>query len=221
MLTINDILKTVKERNPNAIKMIEKSYKLAEYAHQGVYRESGEPYIIHPLNVAKNILDMEIYDQSTICAALLHDTVEDNEEITLNDITGLIDKETSELVDGVTKMRGMSFSSKEELNNANTRKIINGFTKDVRIILIKLADRLHNMQTLEFKKPKKQKENAAETMGLFVPLALSIGAYKIHNELEDISLKYLEPEIYNRILEKRTTYESLAREYLEEMKYKK
>ena len=163
---------------------------------------------------------MEIYDQSTICAALLHDTVEDNEEITLNDITGLIDKETSELVDGVTKMRGMSFSSKEELNNANTRKIINGFTKDVRIILIKLADRLHNMQTLEFKKPKKQKENAAETMELFVPLALSIGAYKIHNELEDISLKYLEPEIYNRILEKRTTYESLAREYLEEMKYK-
>lgn len=220
MIKIDDINDILKKKNPEAIESVQKAYKLAEYAHQGVYRESGEPYIIHPLHVAKNVLDMEIYDTDSICAALLHDTVEDNEEITLEDITHLINKDTSELVDGVTKMRGLSFSSKEDLNNANTRKIINGFTKDVRISLIKLADRLHNMQTLEFKKPKKQRENAAETMELFVPLALSMGAYKIHNELEDLSLKYLEPDIYNRILEKRNIFQEKAKEYLTEMKYK-
>jgi len=220
MLKIDDIINILKEHNPNAIESVKKAYKLAEYAHKGVYRESGEPYITHPLHVAKNVLDMEIYDTDSICAALLHDTVEDNEEITLNDIQELINENTSMLVDGLTKMRGMKFSSKEELNNANTRKIINGYTKDVRINLIKLADRLHNMQTLEFKKPKKQKENAAETMELFVPLALSMGAYKIHNELEDLSLKYLEPDIYNRILEKRSIYSEKAKVYLEEMKYK-
>ena len=187
MIDINDIIYVLLEHNPSAIENVRVAYKIAEEAHKGVYRESGEPYIIHPLNVAKNLLDMEIYDGDTICAALLHDVVEDT-NITLEDIKEQVNPTVSELVDGVTKMRRMNFSTKEEQVQANTRKIINGLNKDVRIIIIKLADRLHNMQTLDFKSEKKQKENAVETMELFVPLALSIGAYQIKSKLEDLAL---------------------------------
>ena len=200
MISINDIVSVVERNNPDAaVESILKSYELAKYAHNGVYRESGEPYIVHPLNVANNLLNMEVYDCDTICAALLHDTVEDNDEISLELIAEQINPVVAELVDGVTKMRRMNYSSKSDQNNANTRKIINGLNKDVRIILIKLADRLHNMQTLQFKKPEKQRENSTETMELFVPLALSIGAYRIKGQLEDLSLMYIEPDAYKHI----------------------
>lgn len=219
MICIEDIVKILEEKNPNALPNVRKSYELAEHAHSGVFRESGEPYITHPLNVAKNLLDMEIYDSDTICAALLHDVVEDT-DITLEDIEHTINKTTAELVDGVTKMRRMNFSTKEEQAQANTRKIINGLTKDVRIILIKLADRLHNMKTLGYKKPIKQRENAIETMELFVPLALSIGAYKVKGELEDLSLMYMEPGQYQDILGKRDELAKVEKAYLAEMKQK-
>ena len=219
MIQIEDIIKVLIEKNPAAIPNVMKSYKMAEYAHQGVTRESGDPYITHPLHVAKNLLDMEIYDGDTICAALLHDVVEDS-DLTLEDIEANINKTVSELVDGVTKMRRMNFSSKEDQNNANTRKIITSLTKDVRIIMIKLADRLHNMRTLDYKKPKKQKENAVETMDLFVPLSLSIGAYQIKSELEDLSLKYIEPGYYQEILGKREELAKVEKAYLEELKRK-
>ena len=221
MISINDIVSVVERNNPDAsVESILKSYELAEYAHNGVYRESGEPYIVHPLNVANNLLNMEVYDCDTICAALLHDTVEDNDEISLELIAEQINPVVAELVDGVTKMRRMNYSSKSDQNNANTRKIINGLNKDVRIILIKLADRLHNMQTLQFKKPEKQRENSTETMELFVPLALSIGAYRIKGQLEDLSLMYIEPDVYKRIVEKRDLLAQTEKEYLNEIKYK-
>ena len=124
-------------------------------------------------------------DRDTICAALLHDTLEDF-EITKEEIAELFNKDIANLVDGVTKLSKMNFSSKAEQNLTNTRKIITGITEDVRIIIIKLADRLHNMRTLDFKSDFKQKENSLETMEIFVPLAYYIGTYRIKSELEDL-----------------------------------
>ena len=201
MVSIDDILKKLIVKNPSAIQSVRKAYDIAEEAHRGVFRESGDPYISHPLNVTNNLLNMEIYDTDTLCAALLHDVVEDT-NITLEDIAKELNPTVSELVDGVTKISRMNFSSKEAQRFANTRKIINGLTKDVRIILIKLADRLHNMKTLDYKREDKQHDNAVETMELFVPLALSIGAYRIKGDLEDLSLKYLEPDKYKEIQDK-------------------
>ena len=220
MITIDDILEELKKHQLLEDKEMEirRAYYLAEDIHKNQYRQSGEPYIIHPLHVAYNLLKMEVYDPDTISAALLHDTIEDAEiEFTKEDVAHLINPTVAELVDGVTKMRRMNFSTTNEQVLANTRKIINGLTKDVRIIMIKLADRLHNMSTLEFKKPQKQKENAIETMELFVPLSLSIGAYRVKNELEDLSLQYIEPDAYQRIKEKKDSLQIEREKYLKEI----
>jgi len=219
MIQIEHIINRLEETNPSAIPNVLKAYDMASYAHDGVFRESGEPYITHPLYVANNLLDMEIIDTDTLCAAILHDVVEDS-DLTLEDIERNLNPTVAELVDGVTKMRRMNFSTKKEQNDANTRKIITSLTKDVRIILIKLADRLHNMRTLDYKKTEKQKENAIETMELFVPLALSIGAYQIKSELEDLALKYMEPQAYREILGKREELAIVEHEYLREMRAK-
>ena len=221
MITIENIIKTLKEQgvSDDKIEEINKSFLLASEIHKDQYRQSGEPYITHPLNVAKNLLDMEVYDTDAICAALLHDTIEDaKDDFSKEDIKRIINEDVAELVDGVTKMRRINFVTKESQRLANTRKITNGLSKDVRIILIKLADRKHNMETLEFKRPEKQQENAIETMELFVPLALSIGAYKIKSELEDLSLMYIEPDDFKKITEEKKKIEEQKKEYLEEMK---
>ena len=180
-------------------------------------RQSGEPYISHPLNVAYILADMHA-DRDTICAGLLHDTLEDT-NITKEDIAHDFNQNIANLVDGVTKLSKMNFSSKQDQNYANTRKIITGITEDVRIIIIKLADRLHNMRTLQFKSEFKQKENALETMEIFVPLAYYIGAYRIKSELEDLSLKYLKPDMYRKIEERKLKLEESSAECLKEMLY--
>lgn len=222
MIIIEDILEELKKHNATEqdLENVKKSFHLASDIHKNQFRQSGEPYIIHPLNVAKNALNMEIYDADTICACLLHDTIEDGEDFSKEDIARIINPTVSELVDGVTKMRRMNFSTKEEQVLANTRKITNGLSKDVRIILIKLADRLHNMETLDFKKAEKQRENAVETMEIFVPLALSIGAYKIKSDLEDLALKYIEPDAYKQISYQKQKLQEQKNEHLEEIKYK-
>ncbi len=222
MITIEDILEELKKHNATEqdLENVRKSFHLASDIHKNQFRQSGEPYIIHPLTVAKNALNMEIYDADTICACLLHDTIEDGEDFSKEDIARIINPTVSELVDGVTKMRRMNFSTKEEQVLANTRKITNGLSKDVRIILIKLADRLHNMETLDFKKAEKQRENAIETMEIFVPLALSIGAYKIKSDLEDLALKYIEPDAYKQISYQKQKLQEQKKEHLEEIKYK-
>ena len=222
MITIEDILEELQKHNATEqdLENVKKSFHLASDIHKNQFRQSGEPYIIHPLNVAKNALNMEIYDADTICACLLHDTIEDGEDFSKEDIARIINPTVSELVDGVTKMRRMNFSTKEEQVLANTRKITNGLSKDVRIILIKLADRLHNMETLDFKKAEKQRENAVETMEIFVPLALSIGAYKIKSDLEDLALKYIEPDAYKQISYQKQKLQEQKKEHLEEIKYK-
>ena len=199
-ITIDDLIDHIKTYNPEEESIIRKAYEYANHLHEGQTRQSGEPYITHPLNVAYILSEMHA-DKDTICAALLHDTLEDT-NTTKEEIADLFNKDIANLVDGVTKISKMNFSSKIEQNLANTRKIILGLTEDVRIIIIKLADRLHNMRTLEFKSKLKQHENAIETMELFVPLAYYIGAYRIKSELEDLSLKYLKPDEYKKIEEK-------------------
>ena len=223
MITVEKILIELQSHgvSEEKLKEVQKAYTLAADIHNGQYRQSGEPYISHPLNVAKNLLDMEIYDPDTISAALLHDTLEDAKiDFTKEDIAREINPTVAELVDGVTKMRRMEFSTKEEQTLANMRKITNGLSKDVRIILIKLADRLHNMRTLQYKSPEKQRENAIETKELFVPLALSIGAYQIKSELEDLALMYIDPEIFKEITNEKQQLEEVYKDYLLEVKDK-
>jgi len=201
-ITIDDLLKNVGSYNYDISELltIKQAYDYAEQLHSGQYRQSGEAYISHPLTVAYILSDMHA-DCDTICAALLHDVLEDT-SVTKEDISNLFNSGVAKLVDGVTKISKMNFSSKSECNLANTRKIILGLTEDVRIIIIKLADRLHNMRTLEFKSEFKQKENALETMEIFVPLAYYIGAYRIKSELEDISFRYLKPDEYKALKDK-------------------
>ena len=217
-LNIQILLELVQKYDKEELKIIKKAYNYATYLHKEQYRQSGEPYIIHPLNVAYILAEMHA-DKDTICAGLLHDTLEDT-NITKEDIAHEFNQNVANLVDGVTKLSKMNFSSKQDQNYANTRKIITGITEDVRIIIIKLADRLHNMRTLGFKSEFKQKENALETMEIFVPLAYYIGAYRIKSELEDLSLQYLKPEMYKIIQERKLKLEELSKPCLEEMLYK-
>ena len=217
-ITLQDLLEKLKEYNPDEIEIVKKAYNYADNLHSGQMRQSGEQYISHPLNVAYILADMHA-DRDTICAGLLHDTLEDT-SITKEDISHDFNQNIANLVDGVTKLSKMNFSSKQDQNYANTRKIITGITEDVRIIIIKLADRLHNMRTLQFKSEFKQKENALETMEIFVPLAYYIGAYRIKSELEDLSLQYLKPDMYKKITERKMRLEESSDECLKEMLYK-
>ena len=202
-ITLDDLIRKLEEYNKEEIDIVKKAYYYAYDLHKNQIRQSGEPYITHPLNVAYILADMHA-DKDTIIAGLLHDTLEDT-SISKEDIAHDFNQNVANLVDGVTKLSKMNFSTKQDQNYANTRKIITGITEDVRIIIIKLADRLHNMRTLQFKNEFKQKENALETMEIFVPLAYYIGAYRIKSELEDLSLKYLKPEIFFDIAEKLNT----------------
>ena len=217
-ITLNDLLRKLEEYNSDEIEFVKKAYEYANNLHSGQKRQSGEPYIIHPLNVAYILAEMHA-DKDTVCAGLLHDTLEDT-DITKEDISHDFNQNIANLVDGVTKLAKMNFSSKQDQNYANTRKIITGITEDVRIIIIKLADRLHNMRTLQFKSEFKQKENSLETMEIFVPLAYYIGAYRIKSELEDLSLQYLKPDMYKKIAERKIKLEEISESCLKEMLYK-
>ena len=214
-VSLNDLLELIKEYNPDALEIVKKAYDYANTLHDGQFRQSGEEYITHPLTVAYILAEMHA-DTDTLCAALLHDTLEDT-NTTKEEIAHEFNKDIANLVDGVTKLSKMNFSTKEEQNLANTRKIITGITDDVRIIIIKLADRLHNMRTLSFKTEFKQKENSLETMDIFVPLAYYIGAYRIKSELEDLSLQYLYPDKYKEITERKIKIEIDNKDCLDEM----
>lgn len=214
-ITIEDLITNIRNYTDSDLSLIIKAYEYAKSLHGNQARESGEPYISHPLNVAYILSEMRA-DCDAICAALLHDTIEDT-GITKEDIVEHFSEEIANLVDGVTKISKLNFSSKEEEKLANTRKIIIGITSDVRIIIIKLADRLHNMRTMQFKSEFKQKENAVETMEIFVPLAYYIGAYRIKSELEDLSLRYLMPDEYKSLEEKKFKLEEDSKECLAEM----
>lgn len=212
---MDDLISLVERYSPESVETVKKAYKVANQLHRGQKRQSGEDYIIHPVAVAYILAEMHA-DCDTLCAGLLHDTIEDT-ALTKEDIKEMFNENVANLVDGVTKISKMNFSSKKAHNLANTRKIITGITDDVRIIIIKLADRLHNMRTLQYKTPFKQKENALETMEIFVPLAYYIGAYRIKSELEDLSFKYLLPDEYKRVSDQKEKVEYDSKSTLEEM----
>jgi len=215
MENLATLIEKMKTYTNEDLELVYKAFDYANRLHSGQTRESGEPYISHPLAVA-HILAGMYADVDTVCAALLHDTIEDT-DITKKKIAEDFNEEIAELVDGVTRISRMHFSSKEEQNLANTRKIIASIIKDLRIIIIKLADRLHNMRTLQYKRLEKQKENAKETMDIFVPLAYYVGAYRIKEELEDLSFMYLNPQEYTDIKNRLNLFEKEVSHDIEKM----
>ena len=217
-----ELVQRVTKYHPSAdISMIEKAYQVAKKAHDGQVRKSGEPYIIHPLCVAIILADLEL-DKESIAAGLLHDVVEDT-PMTTEDLAKEFGDEVALLVDGVTKLGQLSYSSdKVDEQAENLRKMFLAMAKDIRVILIKLADRLHNMRTLKYMKPEKQKEKARETMDIYAPIAQRLGISKVKIELDDLALKYLEPDVYydlvSQIAEKKSTREKYVQSIVAEVK---
>lgn len=217
-----ELIKSVKRYHPSDdISMIEKAYKIAYEAHKEQKRKSGEPYIIHPLCVSIILADLEM-DKETIVAAILHDVVEDT-VMDLDELKEEFGQEVALLVDGVTKLTQISWDmDKVEIQAENLRKMFLAMAKDIRVILIKLADRLHNMRTLQYMTPAKQKEKARETMDIYSPIAHRLGISKIKVELDDLSLKYLEPDIYYELAEKislkKDAREAFVNEIMDEVK---
>lgn len=192
------LLKTLEDSGSNYdIDRIMQALEFAAKAHEGQKRKSGEPYIFHPIEVAKILVAYDC-DTDSIIAALLHDTVEDT-EVTLDQVKKLFGQEVASLVDGLTKLGKIYFSSQEEQQIENLRKMLLAMAKDIRVILIKLADRLHNMRTLDGQPDKRRREIALETIEVYAPLAHRLGIQNLKSELEDISLRYLDPVGYAEI----------------------
>ena len=199
-ITIYDVISKKKEVSRKAdTKLIMKAYNLAAEKHKDQKRGSGEPYIIHPLNVAYILASIGM-DDNTLCAALLHDVVEDT-DVTGKDLTDMFGEEISDMVAGVTKLSTIQFATLEETQVENYRRMFLAMGKDIRVILIKLADRLHNMRTLKYLKRDRQIANAKETLELYAPLANRLGLYSIKAELEDLGFKYMYPEKYYDLVE--------------------
>ena len=198
MIRIQEILDKVAANNHDAnLELIQKAYVFAATAHAGQTRLSGEPYLSHPLAVAYTLADMG-FDEPTVAAGLLHDTVEDT-GTTIEEIDDKFGEDVADIVDGVTKISMIVFENKEEAQAENIRKMILAMSHDMRVLMVKLADRLHNMSTLDFQKPHKQRRIAQETMDIYAPLANRLGLYLLKRQLEDLSFKYLRPDIYNQI----------------------
>ena len=209
-----ELIASVKKYHPSTdISMIQKAYEVAREAHKDQKRKSGEPYIIHPLCVAIILADLEL-DKETIVAGLLHDAVEDT-WMTIEEVEKEFSAEVALLVDGVTKLGQLSYSAdKVELQAENLRKMFLAMAKDIRVILIKLADRLHNMRTLQYMRPEKQQEKARETMDIYAPIAMRLGISKIKVELDDLSLKYLKPDVYYDLVDKVALRKSERQEFV-------
>lgn len=195
-----EFLKGLQEINPSYdIELIEKAYDLAGKMHQGQLRKSGEPYLIHPVAVAKILAELGMDDQA-IVAGLLHDVVEDT-DYTTEQLREDFGDDIELLVDGVTKLGSLKYESKEERQAENLRKMFLAMSKDIRVLIIKLADRLHNLRTINYMTQDKIQEKCKETLEIYAPLAARLGIYTIKFELEDIALKYTDPEAYYNLVE--------------------
>ncbi|MBO5364966.1 MAG: bifunctional (p)ppGpp synthetase/guanosine-3',5'-bis(diphosphate) 3'-pyrophosphohydrolase, partial [Clostridia bacterium] len=201
IITLEELLKRISDyHRTEDLSLVEKAYRFAEEKHEGQKRKSGEPYFTHPVQVAYSLADLGL-DTQSICAALLHDVVEDT-DTTYEDVTQEFGETVTLLVDGVTKLDKIPYTSKEEQQIENLRKMFFAMAKDVRVIVIKLADRLHNMRTLKYQPEEKQREIARETLEVYAPLAHRLGMSKIKWELEDLALRYIDPIAYYEIVDK-------------------
>ncbi len=221
-MVFDDFIKEVKKYNPNANSdLIRKAYNFSKEAHKGQKRISGDDYFVHPVGVAEILIKLRA-DTATICAALLHDVPEDT-KVTIKEIEEKFGKEIEDLVQGMTKFKKITFIKKEDYKAENYRKILLASSRDIRVMLIKLADRLHNMRTLKDLRPDKQKRIAEETMTVYAPIAYKLGVGYIKGELEDLSLRYLEPKVYQylkaKISEKRDERETKTQNIIKQIKY--
>ena len=217
MIRFGDIIEKIEGYNPDYDEvLLRKAYVFSAKAHQGQIRLSGEPYLIHPLEVAGILAEMQL-DEPTIVTGLLHDTIEDT-YATYEQIQTLFGQEVANLVEGVTKISQMTFASSEDTQAENFRKMILAMTRDIRVILVKLADRLHNMRTLKFQKPENQQRIAQETLDIYAPIANRLGIEWIKSELEDLSFRYLLPDAYQSLERKIAKSEKERNRYIEFVK---
>lgn len=202
--------------SPEDVEQIDKAFNTANRAHEGQLRCSGQPYVIHPILVAKIVAELGM-DKESVIAALLHDVVEDT-DLTLEDVTEKFGKSVASLVDGVTKLGKVPLSTREEVQAENVRKMLLAMSEDIRVIIIKLADRLHNMRTLEFMPPQKQRDIALETLEIYAPIAHRLGIRAVKEELEDLAIKHLDPVGYAEIEKSLEVRGKSRRDYLDEIK---
>ncbi len=216
--TIEDLVERVREYLPAGVdcSILEKAYSFSEEAHTGQLRRSGEPYIFHPLGVAAILADLKL-DMASVITGLLHDTVEDT-KVTLADIEANFGKNIADLVDGVTKISKISFRNTHEKQGENIRKMIVAMGKDVRVVLVKLADRLHNMRSLNHMPPDKQVRIAQETLDIYAPLASRLGISSLKIELEDLSFRYAKPDMYYQLAQKVAKKKKEREKYIDETK---
>lgn len=215
---LENLLLRIEQYNPDAdLKLLIKAYNYASSAHENQYRKSGEKYIIHPVEVAKILAELEL-DVDTIAAGLLHDVIEDT-DVTFEEIEREFNLDIAMLTDGVTKLGKLEYKSKEETQAENMRKMFLAMGKDIRVVLIKLADRLHNMRTLKHMSPEKAIEKSLETIEIYAPIANRLGISKIKLEMEDLALRYLDPEGYYDLVEKIARKKAERDEYIQRVIY--
>ncbi len=211
-----DFLKAISKINPNYdLELIGKAFDKAKELHEGQFRKSGEPYFIHPIAVTKILAELGM-DEITLIGGLMHDVVEDT-EYTREDLAKDFGDEAALLVDGVTKLGAIKSATKEAAQAENLRKMFLAMSKDIRVLIIKLADRLHNMRTMEFMKPKKQLEKSKETIEIYAPLASRLGIYSVKFELENLALKYLDPEAYDKLEKEIATKKNQREAHIEKV----
>ncbi len=212
-LSVDELVRRVEASNPEGdLSLLRKCFEFAEHKHSKQKRSSGEPYIIHPLNVAATLVKLKM-DQDSIMAGLLHDTVEDC-EVAPEEIEKLFGKSVAQIVVGCTKISKIKFKSKEESQAENFRKMVVALAQDLRVIIVKLADRMHNMRTLQYVSKEKQMAKAQETLDIYVPLASRLGINSVKGELEDLCLRYLHPDTYYRLAEKISMKKAEREEYI-------
>lgn len=216
MIRYEDLEEKIADYNPDVdFDLLRKAYVFSAREHQGQVRKSGEPYLTHPLEVANILVDLQL-DIDTICVGLLHDVVEDT-LTSVSNIREYFGDSIADIVDGVTKISQINFSSTEERKSENYRKLILAMVDDIRVIMVKLADRLHNMRTLEHLSPEKQKRISRETLDIYAPIAMRIGMSRIRGELQDLAFRYIDPVAYNRLTAKLAAHDSEKQSFIREV----
>src|SRR5215211_7441320 len=217
MIRFEDLVEKVRGINPDAdIDLLRRAYVFSAFEHKGQVRHSGEPYLVHPLEVADQLADMKL-DVVAIAAGLLHDIVEDT-QTPIERITELFGADVAHVVEGVTKIGAIQFSSSEERQAENFRKMLLAMVDDIRVVLVKLADRLHNMRTLQHLPEERRLKIAQETLDIYAPIANRLGMSKVKNELEELSFKYLEPQYYQSLRARVEARRKATEGILEELK---